>query len=266
MLYYGALPVYHYDGGDISKRFEVGEGFLTVKAFGGHAFFQVPLDQSSYFDASSTLAAGSLSYEQGNWRARLSVVYNHSNNEIPLMLAALLRDPRVNGVWPGAASLSSELSIRGKTAYYNMVGLAYDDGTWLAQAEAAYIDSTVSFYPSTASAYLSLGRRFGPVTVYSLFGIAESLRHDVKLSSPALPLPELAALREGVDFAINGNGVDEKSLALGARWDVYENVDVKFEWSHYWLGQQGDQLWDRREFGPVPGNVNVWSVGIDFLF
>jgi hypothetical protein len=61
--------------------------------------------------------------------------------------------------------------------------------------------------------------------------------------------------------------VDEKSLSLGLRWDVGEHIALKTQWSYYWLGQNGPALWRTpASGGPTPDAVNVWSVGMDFVF
>ncbi len=103
-------------------------------------------------------------------------------------------------------------------------------------------------------------------TPYVLLGIAETLNDAVDVPPLLLPIPQLQAFRSAVDHVLNGNGVDEKSVSLGVRWDVYENIAVKAQWSHYWLGQNGAQLWVEPASGPTPDQVNVWSVGVDFMF
>lgn len=265
--FYGSLPVYHFDGADIAKKFTLDQGYLTLKGFAGYASYQVPGGLSSTFDAASALAGGSLAYEGGNWRARVGYVYTQSTNEAPSeLLFTTLDDPQVNAVWPGARSLIRELSIKNTSVQYSSVGLAYDDGEWLAQGEAAYIHSDSNTFPTLVDGYVSLGRRFGKLTPYLLLGIAETLDDQVKVPDLLLPVPELIGLRNTVDGLLNNNGIDQKSVSLGLRWDVYENIAIKAQWSHFWLGENGTQLWVEPASGPTPRNVNLWSLGVDFLF
>ncbi|MBS1212003.1 MAG: hypothetical protein H6R26_619 [Proteobacteria bacterium] len=266
--FYSGQVVYHFDGADVTEKLALGEGYLTVKGFGGYSFLQVPVGQSPSVDQGVVVAGGSLAYEYESWRARLGYAHYRTQMEAePLQpLFAALQDPLVNVAWPGASSLVKNLSNEGKHLHYMSIGLAYDDGTWLAQAEGSYIDSNLVVFPSVAAGYLSLGRRFGQVTVFSLLGIAKNSVDSVKVPPLQLPVPEVAALRATVDDLLKGNGVDEKSVSLGARWDVYENIALKAQWSHYWLGQNGTQLWVEPASGPTPDTVNVWSVGVDFLF
>jgi hypothetical protein len=265
--FYAGLPVYHFDGADIAKKYAVGGGYLTIKAFGGYSFVQVPA-YSNTVDEGLTVVGGKLAYEYGNWNARIGYDYSVNTFELaPLRpLLDTLNSAPVNAVWPGAQSLSQLINTKNRAVHYSSIGLAYDDGLWLTQMEASYIHSDISVYPSVASGYLSAGRHFGKVTLYSLFAISESLNSRVKLSNPLAPVPAILELRNAVDQAINNNGVDEKSVSLGLRWDVHENIALKTQLSHYWLGNNGAALWLKPESGSTPDSVNVWSVGMDFVF
>lgn len=266
--FYAVLAPYHFDGADIAKKFEVGEGTLTIKAFGGYSFIQVPTGFSNIADQSLTVAGGKLAYEQGNWNARIGYAYSLNNLELPPLQPLLdaLNNPGANAVWPDAQSIGQQISNKNKAVHFSSIGLAYDDGLWLAQMEASYIDSESSTYPSSASGYFSLGRHIGKVTLYSLFGISESLHNRVNLSNPLFPVPEVIQLRNAADQVLKPNGVDEKSVSLGLRWNVHENIAFKTQWSHYWLGNNGTALWLTPASGPTPDTVNVWSVGMDFVF
>ncbi len=266
--FYSGLPVYHFDGADIAKKFEIGEGVMTVKAFGGHSFTQVPTNLSGLAEQDLTLIGGKLAYEVGNWNARISYNYSLNNDEIaPLQpLLTALNSTEINAVWPGAQALAGKIATKNKVVHFSSIGLGYDDGIWLAQMEASYTHTDMTVYPSVASAYLSAGRRLGKVTLYSLFGISETLNNPVNVSNPLVPVPEIIELRNAADQLLNTNGVDEQSVSLGLRWDVHEHVALKTQWSHNWLGNNGASLWLPRGTGSTPDTVNVWSVGMDFMF
>ncbi|OAI23173.1 MULTISPECIES: hypothetical protein [Methylomonas] len=266
--FYGGIPVYHFDGADIAKKFAVGEGTLTIKAFSGYNFVQVPVGISNSADQGSLNVGGKLAYEYGNWNARIGYAYAVNALELaPLQpLLDSLNSAPVNAVWPGAQSFSQRISGKNKSVHYSSIGLAYDDGLWLAQMEASYVNSDIGVFPSVASGYFSAGRRFGKVTLYSLFGISESLNSQVNVSNPLVPVPSVIELRNATDQALNNSGVDEKSVSLGLRWDVYENIALKTQWTHYWLGNNGAALWLQPESALTPDTVNVWSVGMDFVF
>lgn len=268
--FYAGLPVYHFDGVDIAKKFAVDEGNLTIKIFGGHSYNEIPIGSSDTDDQSYTVAGGKLAYEHGSWNARIGYNYSLNNLELTQLqpLLEALNSAGVNAVWPDAQSLGQQIATKNKAVHFSSIGLAYDDGLWLAQMEASYIHSDLSVFPSVASGYFSAGRRFGKVTVYSLFGISESLHTRVTVSNPLVPVPAVVGLRNAADQVLNSdtNGVDEKSVSLGLRWDVHEHIALKTQWSHYWLGYNGAALWLTPVSGPTPDTVNVWSVGLDFVF
>jgi hypothetical protein len=83
---------------------------------------------------------------------------------------------------------------------------------------------------------------------------------------PLTQTPALLDLKNSVEQTINGNGVDQMSASLGARWDVYNNIALKTQWSHFWLGGNGTLFWLKPQDGPTPNQVNVWSFGVDFVY
>lgn len=268
--HYSPLLPYHFDGSDIAWRLGLGEGYLTVKGYAGYNLTQIKATGAPVVDLEMFAFGGNLLYETGDWRARLGYAQVRPLSD-PLKdtwlgnLGAQLNNPLIQAAWPDARSIMARFAVEGRELHYASVGLAYDDGVWLAQAEAAYIPTNIQLLPTIASGYLSLGRRFGPVTVYSLLGIAESMSRHVRLPDPLLRVPALLDAKSGVEDAINGVGVDEKSVSLGLRWDVYENIALKAQWTHFWLGRKDHLFWLDPE-PPTPTQVNVWSFGMDFVF
>lgn len=262
------MAPYHFDGADIAKRFSIGGGYLTLKAFGGYSYIQYPTIISDSEDQGLAVAGGKLGYEYGNWTARIGYTYSLNNLESPSLqpLLKALGNAGINSVWPGAQSLVEQIAVKNKTVHFSSIGFAYDDGLWLAQMEASYTHSDLYVYPSVAKGYFSAGRRFGKVTLYSLFGISESLNNEIDLSNPLVPIPAVVELRNAIAQIPNSTGVDQKSVSLGLRWDVSDHIAVKTQWSHYWLGNNGSSLWLAPAPGSSPDTVNVWSVGLDFVF
>ena len=266
--FYGPLFTYHFDGADLARRFSLGEGYLTLKAYAGHSNDDTLAQQPGAAVATLEMAlfGGNLVYESGNWRARIGYTHLTPLRDIPLQtLRAALEAPQVRAAWPGAGAVFDALSIQGKQLHFSAVGLAYDDGAWPLQAEAAYISSNIAWLPDIATAYLSLGRRFGGVTLYALGGVGQSVGYHVSVPQPLAQTPALAGLAAKADSLLNGNGVDQASASLGARWDVHENAALKAQWSHFWLGGNGSLYWlDIKS--PLPSQVNVWSFGVDFVY
>ena len=266
--FYGQIPIYHYDGLDITHKLALHGGFLTVKLFGGYTHNQISsFVENETIEQGGTIFSGSAVYMKGDWTSRLSYSQfevTHDSSDLNL-LRQTLTNPAVNLVWPGVQSLAPRIQTIGTIARFSEIGAAYDDGIWLAQAEASYIDTDSPFFPSMASGYFSLGRRFSSLTLYGLLGIGKSLNSKTNIPQLLFPDPNLVVAQKSLDQALNNN-IDEKSLSLGLRWDFSTNMALKLQWSHFWLGRNGTQNWITNPQQSAPEEVNVFSTGIDFVF
>ena len=266
--FYVGLAVYHFDGFDFNHQIYFDDDVLSLKFFAGYSFNQISSHPTGgVVDLGSPLVGGSIKFESGNWTTRAGYSYLRLISEVPNgQLLDAINNPLVNLGIPGINELSPYLSLKDTNVHYYSLGAAYDDGTWLAQAELSYIDTETTYFPDALSAYLSVGRRFSSVTLYTLFGISHSFQKEIYVPSPVFPSPQLEQLRQVVNRAVNKNGIDEKSISLGARWDVYPNIALKTQWSHYWLGANGTQFWLDSSSKEKAVQVNVMSFGIDFIF
>jgi hypothetical protein len=259
--FYGQIANYNLDGLDITKRFNLGDGYLSVKGYAGHTL----QSQAYNIDLDALLFGGNVVYETGDWKFRLGYMREKQLDHGLIKSLGLLGGVLGKQLWPGIQPLVNEWGSVNKLVHYTALGMVYDNGVWPVQAEAAYTDSNFLEFPSILSAYLSVGRRFGKVTPYALYGVAESLNHHTNIPDPVVPLKPLINLKYGYEAIINNKGVDQMSLSLGTRWDVYENIALKAQWSHFWLGEDGNLLWMRLG-SPQPKQVNVWSFGVDFVY
>lgn len=264
--FYSSIPFYHFDGIDITKKFAVDEGYLSVKIFSGNTFNQLP-SQLGTNNQQAITTGTSLRYENNNWRAHLGYGYSLITTELPLQaIKDEVNSPLLARVWPNLREILPALNIKGKVLHYGGVGLAYDDSIWLSQFEAAYIASNTAWAPSQAHAYFSVGRRFSTVTLYSLYGVGKTFQNDIDIPSPLVASPVLLNKQQQLNQLLNNNEVNEQSISIGTRWDFHENMALKTQWSHYWLGNSGPQQWQQSTGNITPSNVNVMSVGIDFIF
>jgi hypothetical protein len=265
--FYSTIPFYHFDGADITKKFSLDDGYLSVKIFGGYSFNQLPSQTRAINNQQSPTAGARLHYENSLWQAHLGYAYVTITSEPPIQdLLDEINNPLLARAWPNLRQIIPAITMRGKEFHYYGIGGAYDDGTWLSQMEAAYIASNTLWNPSQASAYFSFGRRFSMVTLYSLLGKVQSFHHDVNIPSPLIPIPSLIN-KQQLSQLLNTNEFNEQSISVGTRWDFHENMALKAQWSHYWLGNNIDsRLWQQSVDNITPNTINVMSVGIDFVF
>ena len=265
--FYSNLAAYHFDGFDLNHKVHFDNDLLSIKLFAGYSFNQVPSAFTHSVDLKSPIAGANLKLESGNWTTRIGYSYLRLISEVPNeQLVGALNNPSVNFGIPGINQIIPYLSLKDTNVHYYSLGAAYDDGSWITQAEASYIDSETTFYPDAASGYLSIGKRMSKVTLYSLFGISHSFQKTINIPSPAFPSPQLQSISTAVDSAINKNGINQKSISLGVRWDFHPKLALKTQYSHYWLGKNGTQFWRDTSSKEQSHQVNVWSLGIDFIF
>ncbi|MDD1609063.1 MAG: hypothetical protein LUO95_00225 [Methylococcaceae bacterium] len=266
---YSTIPYYHFDGADITKKFSLGEeGILSVKIYGGYSFNQLPTQTAGVHNQQSPATGANISYENGNWQARLGYTYATITSNPPIQdILTPINSPAFAQAWPDLKQIIPEITMRGKAYHFGSVGLAYDDSIWLAQMEAVYIGSNILWSPPRTSAYLSLGRRFSTVTLYSLLGIAKSFQHNIDVPDPLIANPALLKEQQRLSNVLNNTAINEQSISIGTRWDFYENMALKTQWDHYWLGKNnGPQQWQQSVGESTPNTVNVMSVSIDFIF
>ena len=264
--FYANITTYHFDGFDIAKRFSVNSDYLTLKFFAGYGMnhFDIGL---GLFEMDMPMTGLSLAYESNNWLTKVVYNYQRFATEIPNeSLTTVMNDSTFNTLLPGLSSLTPHVSLKDTNLHYISLGTRYDDATWLVHAEISYLDSQTSLIGDVFSGYLSVGRRFSSVTLYSVYGFAQGLHNNVDIPDPIVPAPALLGLQSSLDVAINNNSPKQQSFSLGARWDVYPNIALKTQWVHYWLGHNGAAYWRHLDDSIKPDKVNVWSFGVDFIF
>ncbi|MBE0469150.1 MAG: hypothetical protein IBX55_06515 [Methyloprofundus sp.] len=264
--FYANIPVSHFDGIDFAQKFAIDNDFLTLKFQAGYSTSQMQTGLG-LFTIKAPTAGVNLVYEVADWRVRAGYSYLHFLSDVPAQdLINTVNDPALASVYSGAAGLSSALSLKDTDLHFMAVGAAYDDGTWLAQAEASYMATDNAYVVDAASAYLSVGRRISEFTVYGLYGLSFSFNDRVDIPAPSLPAPPLLGLQKGLDRALNYNSIAQQSFSLGVRWDFYANIAFKAQWTHFWFCERGAALWAQDEPGNIPDQVNLWSLGVDFVF
>jgi len=264
--FYANIPLSHFDGVDFAQKFAVDDSFLTLKLQAGYSHSQLQTGLG-VFTMDTPIIGMNILYEAGDWRLRAGYSYLRLLSDIDSQdLVNAVNNPALESVYPGVSGLASALSLKGTDLHFMSLGAAYDDGVWLAQAETSYIETGNAYVVDTASAYLSVGRRISEFTVYGLYGLSFSFNDRVDIPAPLVPAPPLLGLQQGLDQALNYNSIDQQSFSLGMRWDFYTNIAFKVQWTHFWFGDRGAALWAQDEPGNIPSQVNLWSVGVDFVF
>ncbi|MDE2157690.1 MAG: hypothetical protein KGJ30_02105, partial [Burkholderiales bacterium] len=154
----------------------------------------------------------------------------------------------------------------GRTHYLG-VGLQYDFDPWRVDAEYSrvVVGDTAA---SGEHGYLSLGRRFGDLTAYVLHAWTRPQRAPEaapQLPAQALPPAALAQAQFVLDLAAAASNVprmDQRTSAIGLRWDLRPRLALKLQVDRVRIGPSGAGLWMRST--PAPATATVTSLALDF--
>ena len=264
--FYANIPLSHFDGIDFAQKFVIDNSFLTLKLQAGYSYSQMHTGLG-LFSIKAPIAGLNIVYESGDWRMRAGYSYMRFLSDVPSQeLVNAVNDPALAPVYPGVSDLAAALTLEDTDLHFMSVGGAYDDGTWLGQAEVSYMETNNAYVVDAASVYFSFGRRISEFTVYGLYGLSFSFNDRIDVPAPSVPAPPLLSLQKGLNRALNFNSIDQQSFSLGMRWDFYTNIAFKVQWTHFWFGERGAALWNQDEPGNIPSQVNLWSLGVDFVF
>lgn len=259
---YGQVPVSQMDGADISYQTLLGGSTVNLQVYAGKSdavFEGVDVHMKSMlgFNATAELDGG-FTLRLGHVQGKLTV------DSVSLAgLVTLLHATPFGAV-------GDQISAVDKKATFTGVGLAWDQGDWLANVEYT-MRRTESYVPDTDGWYATLGHRFGKFTPYVT--VSELKQKDsnvnnvipagVKIPSPPAPFP-IADLKAVVDKTLYDQSLQQKSVALGLRWDAYRNVAVKAQYER--ITPTGPGLFTNPQASFGSSKVNVYSVSVDFVF
>jgi hypothetical protein len=271
---YGLASLYHFDGADVTKRIELGDAALNIKAFYGNSDEEYPTgfnnDQGIHVEFD--LYGASTSMEWNYWKLR----YTYAKVKVKSDHAKPLREglAQVASIWPPATLFMSELETLDKSFDYNQIGVNYDNNDWWFQGEFLQLGSELALVASGKHAYASLGKRFGSLSIYGLAGYAEPKNPSVYVPYPSIVLPEpfqsqLDYLVVATERTLNGVRIKQRSYGVGARWDFTAKMALKIQLEQFDVDKTGTNLWLRTDnTQPILADQKpvVLSLAWDVLF
>lgn len=254
---YGQVPISRFDGADLLYQLGTGLGTLSAQFYVGKAAAVVQhtdVDFKRLLGFNGTLEMDNgLTLRLGYVRGKLSVASTTLNN-----LSATLRAVPI----PAVASVGEQLDPNERDASFAGLGLSWDQGEWLVNAEYTQ-RRTASYVPDTNAWYLTLGRRFGSWTPYATLSQISQTSSNVDNTIPPGLSPSLDAARAGVDGIVASQRRAQKTQAIGLRWDMMRNTALKAQVDR--IAPDGPGF-----FLHVPANFNqrvtVYSVAVDLVF
>lgn len=262
---YGLSQLTNSDGIDINYRLRSGELTNTLQSYYGRKDIRTTYNRGSisearnFFGVTNTLDYGVASVRFGYDQGRLSLAAIS-----PFFDAFRLFGPR-------GVEIAERYDLKDKLYQVAAVGASYDPGNWFAMGEYA-IQKSDSWLGDRTGWYVSGGYRFNQFTPYLIYS---QVKPDSPSSDPGLSrqgLPPAAAmaaaqLNAGLNGLLRALTNDQKTIAIGARWDIAKNAALKVQYDHINIapGSLGSLLNHQPGF-VRGGNVHVLSVVVDFVF
>ncbi|MDE2401163.1 MAG: hypothetical protein KGL90_05825 [Burkholderiales bacterium] len=269
--FYTRLPIYSINGLDAAYEWNLGEARWRIKGFagGGDAHPTVAAGQPA---AKVSLRSGHgavLTREEHGLTLRASVMSAYVSVQNTEAMAQFVDSLNAVQAVPDATvssqaqALQTQLGLIPGRSTFSELGFSYDAAPWLFSGEVGLVTGPVTGR-NAKSAYLSVGRRFDDVTLYTIAGLT-------KPSNPAAVAPDWSALGPGTQYlgqiaaaAANAARIDQHSLALGLRWEFHPQMALKVQLDQYW--NKHYELDPSAAGGPEANKFRVGTVQLDFIF
>jgi hypothetical protein len=213
---YGLYPASAFDGAQVQVQTDWGDTHFTVQASVGRSEVDIHASATKVDAKLKNLYSLNLVVERGNWTLRLGDTESRNTELAELGL------------------LPFDDSFRG-------VGVGYDNGKLLVQAEYVARRTSNNGLLDMDGYYATVGYRMGAWTPYGTIGRYEPSR------------------------SILLNGTDTRSLAAGVRWDAFRNVALKAQFES--TQNNGLNFVNTSPaFDARASKVNVFTLVVDFVF
>lgn len=269
--FYSWIPIFSLDGGELSHDFFHGDGRWRLRAQFGRSGFDIPMGSDTFAFKADQLWSLSLSHQRGSWRLQAGLSGFRSRDEASPLAAlhggldqlAALNLPAISAE---AAQLRRDTSFAGSRIRYYTLGAAYDDGTWLGQAELGYSETSTAIAPASRNGYLALGRRFGDWMPYLLLSASRPNKSALAPGSDWAAIAQ-AGFQNIAYSVVNSTRQDQETLSLGGRWDFDSRAALKLQWDRSHIHPLGYALWFRSpETNGRTSTVNLLTLSLDFVF
>ncbi|WP_332674381.1 hypothetical protein [Aromatoleum sp.] len=252
---YGLNPFNDLDGVDLVYHTRLGALDAELHPYFGRGRVPFPMGSArlkATWGMNVALSRGDFSLHLGHGDGRFAM--ERGDPQTRAVIAALVR--------AGLPGVAADLSGTDGTTSFDSVGVQWDDGAW--QVVSEYARRRVNRYATSSSGwYVSVGRRFGPVTPYA---VVARQRLDEQIAEAAVP----RGLQPAWDAFLTSRNNAQRSFTLGTRWDVTSFAAMKAEVTHARLD---DDSWGSyfpramRGGAAIAGKrMNTFSLSLDLTF
>lgn len=249
-----------YDGAEFSSTFSASKALLTLRGFAGKGFLQIKPSPDTLgldFKAESTWGL-SLTGAVADWEFFGTHIENKNRTEGSPALTQVL-DAYRNSNNPALQALAQKYALKGKTYYFDGVGVSYDPQSWFVRAELSSVRFDSFIIGKAIDAYVTAGLRVGAFTPYVLYG-KEKYRGD----RSAGPTDSIGAFSQ----ILASNDASRHSVSAGVRWDFKKDMDLKLQFTQVRKDTDTSSggLTYQASGTTAPKSYNLIFAGIDFVF
>jgi hypothetical protein len=170
---------------------------------------------------------------------------------------------------PQGVAIADKYQIAHDRVAFFGIGANYDSGRWFVATEwgGVFSDSVLG---RRSGWYVGGGYRFGRLTPHLTYSAGDA----DNLSDPGLDLETLPPFLMGPAAELNAelnsilsNKPVQRTISMGARWDMRPNVALKMQVDHSNISAGSTGVLINIQPGFVPGeSFNLFSATIDFVF
>lgn len=273
MEFYFWIPIFFVDGMDACYMIDSGNVQWCIRAQAGTSHTDLPLGEDGYSVEADNLWAVTLSRQSGPLTIKLGYSQCDLQNEISaskslhhaLNAVAGATSAAFPGIHNEATYLLSNLTLKDTDITYITMGISYDDGTWIAQAELSHAAITADVIPHGLMGYLALGYRIGDWTPYLIFSMVHPT-YDVYKTDADWAAINGDELREAAVDALNSTRMDQKTCSIGGRWDFHDRAAVKLQWDSSYVRPYYGLWWTRDSKSDTSRYINMFTFSLEFMF
>ncbi len=260
-----------FEGVDVNLGYDLWDAELEWQIFAGNTE-----GSFSGFTVKAEPAIGivtTLRWDEWTLRNNLSFFQTTIDSEpFSLVASGFEQLAQSNPTFEGIAEL---FSLDEKWMNYNGLALLWDKDNWSIVAETYYIvGSNEGLSSDLTGWYVSFQYQFDKFLPYLVFGGYDNeLKSDIESAIqrtyadiPAGFDPALDGLREGGLVIADSLSSSQVSYTAGVRYDLYENMDIKFEYEYLYFpsGRTGEVFFEGID--NPPNHVSITSIVIDVVF
>lgn len=254
------IPFNSHDGVDVTYRGVSGDYFYQLRGMFGQSRAKLKLGGGVEFKSNLPDQYGIIvSGGTGSFQLRLNFLKGRidpESNPFGSLISALSQTPY--------ASVGEALEFDGKSAGYRSVGFSYNPGNLEVLGEFGRVDGG-SAAQQYSSWFLYAGYRLGDFLPYLTYGSSEYVEDDALSPNPIPDNGPLAPLHAALNQTLEGSDISQSSWTVGVRYDVQENMALKFQYDRISLDNGVSNL--ILPLSPrADGDINVFSAALHFVF